>query len=251
MNDDFEHNTNNKECIDITASQELDDAMDVDEGIENETIGNWSEYTANEDILCNPHHSNSMDYAKSRSGKPPDSLECYYVCPAQHEHREVVITIESKDYAKVCSKDEYLNDVLIEFQLKYIYASWPAAFKQTVFVFNSFFWKKLSKLHTKTEGVGYRQEIAATVARLIDEQRPIHERWRNKYEKETKEMMRKKIRAKMENGRKQSVQMEARSTREKELEEDSNGKEEKEDVVEQGDTANNFEGYQSSSCTLT
>lgn len=113
--------------------------------------GDYTEYVQNKEELTNPHHANSLMYARSRTSEPDKTLECYWVFPAQHEHRQNINNIESKDYAKVTIEDEYLNDTIIDFQLKYTYASWPAAFKQNVYIFTSFFWKKLIKIKHQKE----------------------------------------------------------------------------------------------------
>ncbi len=57
--------------------------------------------------------------------------------------------IETKDYTKVTIADEYLNDTIVDFQLKYTYSSWPAIFKDKVYIFSSFFWKKLVNIGSK------------------------------------------------------------------------------------------------------
>jgi len=115
-------------------------------------------YEPNDQPLLAPHHEGSKNYAMTRTSKPEPSLECYWVMPQQHGHRQYVATIHSKDYTKTVHED-YLNDTIIDFQLHYIYASWPCAFKEDVYIFNSFFWKKLIKLRSKKPTANDKKQV--------------------------------------------------------------------------------------------
>ena len=106
----------------------------------------YSKYNKNEHVLTMPHHAHSLSYAQTRTSEPDKTLECYWVFPAQHEHKQIIFNINSNDYSKVTIVDEYLNDTIVDFQSKYTYSSWPASFKESVYIFNSFFWKKLIKI---------------------------------------------------------------------------------------------------------
>eukprot|EP01084_Bolivina_argentea_P208918 356005_1 len=144
-NQEEEEECKAEDAIDITESQANDLDSEID-GNEIDDSGDFSEYIANEEIILNPHHSNSLIYAKTRKSEPSKTLECYWVFPAQHEHRQSIMHIETKDYSLVCTEDEYLNDTIIDFQLKYTYDSWPCRLKEKVYIFTSFFWKKLMKI---------------------------------------------------------------------------------------------------------
>ena len=134
---------NDKDTIDITADDSLSNSLQLEM---NEIDKKYQNYVQNSEILSTPHHANSLLYAQNYTTEPYKTLECFWVFPAQHEHRQNINNIESKDYAKVTIDDEYLNDSIIDFQSKYTYSSWPASFKENVYIFTSFFWKKLIKI---------------------------------------------------------------------------------------------------------
>ena len=150
-NDQSQLKTGNKSNLISPEPQNTNDDMentnDVDL-ISRINDGKYGEYIENEDIICNPHHENSKIYAATRESEPKKTLECYWVFPKQHEHRKCIMEIETKDYDKVL-KDEYLNDTIIDFNLKYIYSSWPSKFKDKIYIFTTFFWKKLIKIKGK------------------------------------------------------------------------------------------------------
>ena len=112
-------------------------------------LKHYGEYIENIEFIASPHHDNSLLYVQNEKTEMSYSDEkCYWVFPKQHGHKSEIFIIRQIDYNRL-PQQQWLNDDIINFGIKYIYASWPSALKNKVYIFNSFFFSALKPILIK------------------------------------------------------------------------------------------------------
>ena len=109
----------------------------------------WHNYWPNEAALERPHHNASLNYAMTRGSDPEDDLDFCWVMPPQHGLSVFVSKIFKRDSQAVVA-NEPLHSRIIDFMIHYLFASWPASFKDRVFVFHPFIWTLIARLCKNT-----------------------------------------------------------------------------------------------------
>ena len=121
----------------------------------------YKKYVENKTIILKPYHQNSLLYVKHIASRRTQNLkneasseiQCYWFFPAQHGHKQCIHSLTTKDVQRLTRRIEngWLNDSVVNFGLKYIYASWPSHLKEKVLVLDSYLYQKLSKILLKKQ----------------------------------------------------------------------------------------------------
>ena len=137
----------------VTCYDPIVDANDVDEDKnDNDDEYKSIQYIPNKKYFKNPHHTDSIKYVKLVANNTDDStIYCQWLFPYQHGHRKHVHIIYKND-VQILTKNRWLNDNLMHFQMDYIYSSWPAQFKDRVYILNVYFYPMLKNTAFDNEG---------------------------------------------------------------------------------------------------
>eukprot|EP01084_Bolivina_argentea_P289996 498067_1 len=108
-------------------------------------------YIENSDFIEEPHHNNSLIYVQSIKRKLYHTDErSYWLFPAQHGHKQEPFVIRQK-HMNILANNEWLDDDIINFGCKYIYALWPNYTKKNVYIFKTYWFYKISEIFQKKE----------------------------------------------------------------------------------------------------
>ena len=94
------------------------------------------------------HHQLSLRFVRGKNERKESAAysdtECFWVFPASNINKEEVFTLRTPDLDRL-RQNQWLNDEIINFMMKYIYAKWPLSLQHKVFIFNSFHFALLAQ----------------------------------------------------------------------------------------------------------
>ena len=95
------------------------------------------------------HHKDSLQHAQSAQDWLAIDHKCFWVLPAQYGHpRKSWYGITNRDFETLHRDGDargYLNDTIIDMMGHYVWAGWPAHFKERTVILSSLFFTKLKE----------------------------------------------------------------------------------------------------------
>ena len=134
----------------------------------------YNVYTPNASKLPYPHETESTNFVRCLTRRLDPEIGCHWIMPDQHGHRGVQYVIYSQDIDAL-QQNQSWPPTLTMWKVVHLFASWPAAFKDTVYLVHPHSVAELmSALSASSVKDGSMKQRLKNVNRQITDRHLVH-----------------------------------------------------------------------------